>query len=663
MIADPTDVRTILARVRDDGRSRDVRCPAHDDRRASLSVGRGDDGRMLLHCQAGCAVDAVLQAAGLTWADLRSPDAAPRAGIVATYDYVDESGVMLFQVVRKVPKDFRQRRRGADGTWTWNVNGVRRVLYRLPELAGQADVIVVEGEKDCDRLRQHGFTATTNPGGAGKWRPEYAAQLKAAGCRLAVILPDNDAKGETHGREVARACVDGGLDAKLIPLPALPPKGDVSDYLDGHTADDLRTIIADAPLFDPSHRVATPPSLTLATVADFLIESDDAHAWIVEDRIPAGAVVLFCGAPKAGKSTTVRELGADVACGTPWLGWSTTPGTVWLFAFEDQRNEVRRHLRQLGVAAAPLHLWVGRPPDDLLAQLRVRALDERPTLIIIDTLIHLLRADINDYSQVSVALAPWLELARSSGATLVLVHHASVHDSREGLHAILGSTALAGSVDNVLILRRVDGRRILSSIQRTGPDLEPTIIAVSAETGRLYCAGTKRIVEGQDLRDRMLEVLRDAGEPVRESWLHEHVDGRRIAKQQALRILLSQRAVTRTGRGSKGDPYLYQCSPENAGTHSGTGHDPSAHRGTRKSAAITSLFDASPDSGTRPPINSRVLELRTSVRTSSSTNDPILVPEGSETAQSDPAKTAKPHDKHGSDSGTQNRPGDDYERF
>ena len=95
--------------------------------------------------------------------------------IAATYDYTDENGELLFQAVRYEPKGFNQRRPDGKDSWKWSLKGVKRVLYRLPELMS-ADpakpVFVVEGEKDADNLIQLGLVATTNPMGAGKWSPE-----------------------------------------------------------------------------------------------------------------------------------------------------------------------------------------------------------------------------------------------------------------------------------------------------------------------------------------------------------------------------------------------------------------------------------------------------------------------------------------------------------
>src|SRR5882672_7763875 len=114
-----------------------------------------------------------------------------KSRIVKTYDYRDERGELLFQAVRYEPKEFRQRRPDGNGGWIDNLQGVRRVLYRLPELIHsdlKQFVYVCEGEKDCDNLAAIGLTATTSPMGAEKWRPEYSEHLRG---RYVVILPDN----------------------------------------------------------------------------------------------------------------------------------------------------------------------------------------------------------------------------------------------------------------------------------------------------------------------------------------------------------------------------------------------------------------------------------------------------------------------------------------
>lgn len=166
----------------------------------------------------------------------------PVARIVKTYDYTDEAGNIAYQSCRMEPKKFFQHRPDGKGGWLNNLEGVKPIPYRLPELIralGQNKaVFIVEGEKDVDRLRSLDLTATTNSGGAGKWTAEHSKYFPA-GSKV-IILSDNDKPGRDHARIVARSLHGRGCSVKIIELPGLPEKGDVSDWLDaGHTKDDL----------------------------------------------------------------------------------------------------------------------------------------------------------------------------------------------------------------------------------------------------------------------------------------------------------------------------------------------------------------------------------------------------------------------------------------
>jgi DNA primase len=117
---------------------------------------------------------------------------------------------------------------------------VRRVPYRLPELL-KADpscpVFIPEGEKDCNRLWDIGLVSTTNVGGAGKWRADDGEFLRG---RQVVLLPDNDDVGRRHAELVAHALHEIAAGVRILPLPEVGEKGDVSDWLDaGHGADEL----------------------------------------------------------------------------------------------------------------------------------------------------------------------------------------------------------------------------------------------------------------------------------------------------------------------------------------------------------------------------------------------------------------------------------------
>jgi 5S rRNA maturation endonuclease (ribonuclease M5) len=151
--------------------------------------------------------------------------------ITATYDYKDESGQLLYQAVRYDNKDFSQRRPDGKDGWKWNLDGVRRVLYRLPELlrANPDDwVFIVEGEKDVDRLFDEGLIATTCPMGAGKWDDNFSEFLNDR--KLIAIIPDNDEAGKKHAKQIAESLTNVGVKPKIIELPNLPEKADVTDW-------------------------------------------------------------------------------------------------------------------------------------------------------------------------------------------------------------------------------------------------------------------------------------------------------------------------------------------------------------------------------------------------------------------------------------------------
>lgn len=158
----------------------------------------------------------------------------------ATYDYLDAAGHLLYQVVRLPGKQFRQRRPAPDGSWLWNLHGVTRVLYRLPDVLAAAAVgetiYIVEGEKDVHAIERAGATATCNSGGAGKWQPEYSTALQGA---TVIVIADNDKPGRDHAHRIQQTIPT----ARIVTAAA---GKDVSDHLAaGHTLDTLLPLLVD----------------------------------------------------------------------------------------------------------------------------------------------------------------------------------------------------------------------------------------------------------------------------------------------------------------------------------------------------------------------------------------------------------------------------------
>lgn len=237
-------------------------CPTHGDKKASLIIGPGDTG-VRVKCLAGCRTEDVLAAVGLTMRDLfydhdrpsapkaaapKAPpppredkpkdDPAEKRRVERVYAYTDEQGKILFEVVRYVPKDFRQRVPDASqrGGYRWSIKGVRPVIYHLPQVleaikAGRT-VFVVEGEKDADNLALLGAVATTCAMGAGKWHKEHSAFLQDA---EVCILPDNDEPGRMHADQVARQLHGIAKSVRILDITKvcdkIPDKGDISDLI------------------------------------------------------------------------------------------------------------------------------------------------------------------------------------------------------------------------------------------------------------------------------------------------------------------------------------------------------------------------------------------------------------------------------------------------
>ena len=200
--------------------------------------------------------------------DDRPRSRAPRGTLEAAYDYTDEDGNLLFQAVRfQNPKSFRQRipdTTEPDG-WDWKLGKTRRVLYKLRDLVSAdptATVYIVEGEKDVHRLQSIGAVATTNPMGAGKWGSgDYNKSFDG---RTVVVIPDLDPPnvekpaesyvGQKHALMVAESLHRYGITVRVLELPDLPPKGDVSDWLDaGGDFDQLEQLARNVKIYGPDN--------------------------------------------------------------------------------------------------------------------------------------------------------------------------------------------------------------------------------------------------------------------------------------------------------------------------------------------------------------------------------------------------------------------------
>lgn len=310
-------------------------------------------------------------------------------------------------------------------------------------------------------------------------------------------------------------------------------------------------------------------ALPLTSIGDLIAEPDEIVDYVVEGRIPAGSVCIVAAKPKVGKSTAVRHLSVSVARGETWLDGACHAGVVWYLAFEGRRQDHKAHFRRMGVTAADsLWVYIGQAPKNIIAAVRQRAEQERPALIVIDTLQRFLKASsMDDYAEITTLFDLVLEIARTSGAALVLLHHAGKAD-RASLDSVLGSTAITGSVDNIFVLARTRHYRTIATIQRVGEDLEERVLVLDEVTGRVSLGPSREVAERQVMGQQLYRALDGAAGPLTQAEWFALVEGRRTSKLAAFRDLFSNDVVsgtriTRLGAGTKISPYRYTTVSEN----------------------------------------------------------------------------------------------------
>jgi hypothetical protein len=257
--------------------------------------------------------------------------------ITDTYDYYDAEGTLLYQVVRFDPKGFRQRRPDPHGNWIWSMEGVERIPYQLPEMLeaiGEGHpILIVEGEKDVEtalRMRSEFdapsgrlFSATTAPGGAGKWRTSFSRFFEGA---HVWIVPDLDEAGFDHARQIAKRLRGVAESIKLLRLPSTTRHFDLSGWAaQGKTGADLLHLADQSPFLlsraHPTHEVgfeAVPgPSASLKEIKECLVSSGSVRSEQISKETSPG---LPPNQPiEEAKSTDEAPKWEEIGADTP--GW------------------------------------------------------------------------------------------------------------------------------------------------------------------------------------------------------------------------------------------------------------------------------------------------------------------------------------------------------
>jgi hypothetical protein len=459
-----------------------------------------DQGELACCCLSGCewlAVKEELARIGLPVGE-RANSAAREP--VATYDYVDERAELVYQVLRYAPKDFRQRRPDGSGGWIWNLKGTPRLLFRLPELiAGVAagkTIYVTEGEKDALAVVAAGGCATCNSGGAGKWRPEFAVQLRGADV---VVVADKDKAGQRHAQTVAASLE--GVAATVRIVEALVGKDAYDHLAAGHALSELRTV------GDPASR----PALPIHSLAELEAMDFPRPEYLVAPplALARGTVVELDAYPKHGKTRFTLDAIWSQLTGRPFLGEPTISAPV-LYLTEEGLITWSEALLGAGLRSSECGsfdwmslLEVERKPGDwaeLCALLRDYCTERGVGLLVVDTLARWAGvADEDDAVEMAAAVMPLRLIAAANVAVLFLRH------DRKGGGAVgqsgRGSSAATGEADHIVHLQLKSGTSENAARQR---ELEAI--------GRLTGMTGKIIIElGPDGHYRLASDAPDAG--------------------------------------------------------------------------------------------------------------------------------------------------------
>ncbi len=451
-------------------------CPFHDDKDPSFNF-NGQTGRYFCH---GCGKkgDLFHFYAKVSNLDHRrdypkilkgiagdfgiSLNGHKKARLVKTYDYTDAGGKLLFQVCRMEPKDFRQRRPNGKGGWIWDLKSIEPVLYRLPEVQKAPEVILVEGEKDSDNLHDLGFTATTCPMGAKKWRDSYSETLKG---KHIILIPDNDLAGREHMAKVAASINGSAASLKWIDLPGVPDKGDVSDFIEGfadktEAAERLAVMIENAKPYEPP-KVCTIEDAILTDTAFFALDVQRKERFL-DPWLTEQSLCLISGWRGTGKTWFALSILDAVTRGQAFGPWGAGKPAVCLFLDGEMPiTDIQERLSELSADKRenPLFIYsdaysnlLGLPRAHLASEswrekMKRILITRKVRLWVVDNLASLAGGLDENKKQDWDPVNSWLLDLRFAGISTMMLHHTG----KEGQQR--GTSAREDNLDTSIILK------------------------------------------------------------------------------------------------------------------------------------------------------------------------------------------------------------------
>jgi 5S rRNA maturation endonuclease (ribonuclease M5) len=391
------------------------------------------------------------------------------SSIVATYDYTDQFGNMLYQVCRMQPKTFRQRRSDGKGGWIWNMEGIERVLYRLRDICNPKNkfVWIVEGEKDVETLRGIGMAATCNVGGAGKWSDAYSQCLKD---KEVVLCGDNDEPGRKHIQQVAESVEQYAACIRKIEIPQ--PFKDISDFAASFSNRE-KFSEALAPLVDSAQVMLRGGLLPIKNIAELEQEylehvkagtgaCVDLSKWIPElscvRPLVAGELACIVGDTGTSKTYVLQHIALE--CGVPTLLFELElPGSLTFERFMqikhglDGNSVWRRYAAEEKLEHQDLrHIYTCTKPrltpgeiESLILKSELK-IGVRPVLVIVDYVQLVQGIGRSRYERVSDIAEQMKVVAKATGTVIMMA--SQVGRDKESPEITLHDAKDSGSIEN-----------------------------------------------------------------------------------------------------------------------------------------------------------------------------------------------------------------------
>lgn len=439
-----------------------AKCPNHPDSTPSLSVSVGDGGKILLKCFAGCKVEDIVWAMGLTMNDLFAEDSIPakkQADTVTKEAEYIYAGGQLKKVKYRRPdgSKFCSWKHLADGRWEKGRAGIAPGLYQshteLPEI-----FFLVEGEKDVGNLQKAGLVAVSLPDGSqSKWEAAYDSVFRG---KQVVILPDNDAPGQKY----AQMCAENlhGVAAAVWVLdlekawPEIPEKGDISDLISHFGSDDAMQKVMDILQTTPEWTPPATESLSLICAAD--VEYSPPK-WLISPYFQRGKGTLIQADPGTGKTAFMCAIAASVTTGVPIMGLNVeTPGSVLMLSVEDDLGVLRGRIsanngdpNKVYFMPNAAEMTINSPEiEQAIKQVGAKLLIFDPLQAFLGAKIDMFRAN-----ETRPALAKLFEMCERNDCSCAIISHTGKNSiGKSAVNQSLGSVDIPAAMRSVLHIAR-----------------------------------------------------------------------------------------------------------------------------------------------------------------------------------------------------------------